>query len=236
MGQKSGSSNGIGWRVVLQFAIFVLLLPLVLFVAAGSLNWPMAWVYVGIHVFFAIVSRLIAFRRNPDLLVERAQSLKAETVKGWDRLLVLLVALVGPLATWIVAGLDLRFGWSAEIPPSLQVGALVLVVAGYALGTWAMVVNAFFSAVVRIQEDRGQTVVKAGPYRFVRHPAYAGGIVACLATPIMLGSLWALIPAGLMVVGICVRTILEDRTLSEELPGYAEYTQQTGYRLVPGIW
>jgi protein-S-isoprenylcysteine O-methyltransferase Ste14 len=99
-----------------------------------------------------------------------------------------------------------------------------------------MLTNEFFSRDVRIQEDRGHAVVSDGPYRLVRHPGYAGFIVATLATPLVLGSLWALIPAALATAGLVVRTALEDRTLKEELDGYREFAQQTRYRLLPGIW
>jgi len=99
-----------------------------------------------------------------------------------------------------------------------------------------MVSNRFFSSVVRIQVDRGHQVVKTGPYRFIRHPAYTGGILAWLATPILLGTLWALLPAALISAGIAIRTALEDRTLRAELSGYQEYSQTTRYRLVPGVW
>ena len=96
--------------------------------------------------------------------------------------------------------------------------------------------NRFFAAVVRIQEDRGHTVISSGPYRVVRHPGYAGGTWTWLAMPLMLGTLWSYIPAIATVAFICLRTALEDRTLRKELPGYAEYAQRTRYRLVPGIW
>jgi protein-S-isoprenylcysteine O-methyltransferase Ste14 len=237
--QTKGTSDaisGIGWKVVLRFAIFVLLLPAVLFIAAGRLNWVMGWVYVGLAIASTAASRIIVMFKNPELIAERAQYREGEGVKDWDRVLVALVALYGPLATLIVAGLDERFGWPPQLPLALQLVALAVVVLGYFMATWAMVVNKFFSAVVRIQKDRDHAVVTSGPYRFVRHPAYAGGIISYLATPVMLDALWALIPAGLIVVGVIVRTALEDRTLREELAGYAEYAQQTRYRLLPGIW
>lgn len=234
--RSSGLLQRIGWRPVVQFVLFVVLLPCVLFLAAGSLDWPIAWVYVALHILSALVSRLIVLRINPDLLVERARSLDAERGKSWDRPLVVLAALIGPLVIWIVAGLDERWGWSPDLALPLQVVALLLVLLGYAIGTWAMAANAYFSGIVRIQDDRGQTVVQTGPYRFVRHPAYAGALVCYLAMPVMLDSLWALIPAVLTVAVVRFRTMLEDRTLAAELPGYADYARRTRFRLVPGIW
>ena len=99
-----------------------------------------------------------------------------------------------------------------------------------------MAANAFFSTMVRIQHDRGHAVATGGPYRFVRHPGYVGAMLFTVAVPVMLGSWWALIPAGLAVPLYVLRTVLEDRTLHEELPGYAEYAQGTRYRLLPGVW
>ena len=102
--------------------------------------------------------------------------------------------------------------------------------------TWAMMTNSFFSALVRIQRDRGHAVVSRGPYRFVRHPGYVGYITFTLATPVALGTLWGLIPAVLVSLGMVIRTALEDRTLREELPGYEDFASQVRFRLVPGVW
>jgi protein-S-isoprenylcysteine O-methyltransferase Ste14 len=228
--------QAVGWKAWLRFAAFTLLLPMVLFIAAGRLNWAWAWVYVGIVVFFTLVSRIIVIRTNPDLIAERAQSLDREDVRGWDRLILFFLLLIGPLAMMIVAGLDERFGWSPQISVALRLAALAIMVLGYIVSTWAMAVNRYYSAVVRIQKDRGQTVVTDGPYRFVRHPSYATGNVASLMIPILLGSLWALIPCGLVVLLTAVRTALEDQTLQEELNGYQDYAQHVRYRLLPGVW
>ena len=228
--------KAIGWKAWFRFAAFTLLLPMILFIAAGRLDWVWGWVYVGIVVSFTFVSRIIVIRTNPDLIAERAQFLEREDVKGWDRLILFFLLLIGPLAMMIVAGLDERFGWSPRISVTLRVVALVVMVLGFAVSTWAMAVNRYFSAVVRIQKDRGQTVVTDGPYRFVRHPSYATGILSSLMIPFLLGSLWALIPCGLVAVVTVIRTALEDKTLLEELDGYKEYAQRVRYRLLPGVW
>jgi protein-S-isoprenylcysteine O-methyltransferase Ste14 len=118
----------------------------------------------------------------------------------------------------------------------VPVVAGVVMALGYGLFSWAMASNPFFSTVVRIQTDRGHTVATGGSYRFVRHPGYAGGLATILATPFLLGSWPALIPAGALVGILIVRTILEDRTLHRELPGYVEYAGRVRYRLLPGLW
>lgn len=224
------------WRAALRFAAFLLLTPLALFGAAGRLDWEAGWVYVALVMISTLVSRLVVLRVHPDLLVERAQALEVEGAKDWDRKLVPLVAVLGPLAILAVAGLDQRNDWSLPIAPAAQLIALAVIVLGYLFGIWAMVVNRFFSAVVRIQRDRGHATVTAGPYRFVRHPAYAASIAVNLAVPILLGSTWALAPGALTSLLVIVRAALEDKTLQAELPGYAEYAQRTRYRLLPGVW
>jgi protein-S-isoprenylcysteine O-methyltransferase Ste14 len=108
--------------------------------------------------------------------------------------------------------------------------------AGMLLVSWAMASNKFFSTTVRIQDDRGQTVTSSGPYRLVRHPGYVGFLVSNLATPLLLGSLWALIPAVVLEALVVVRTALEDRTLQAELGGYRDYARRVRYRLLPGVW
>jgi len=223
-------------KQVLRFIIVMLLMPAALFISAGRLNWVMGWVYFGVTFALIVVSRIAMFRAAPELLRERARFDEAKDAKSWDRPLVLLVAIYLPLAGLIVAGLDTRFGWSPWLPLWLRIVALIFVVLGSLVGTWAMAVNRFFSAVVRIQRDRGHTVVTGGPYRFVRHPAYIGGLVAAFASAVALESLWALIPAGLTTLLYVLRTALEDKTLRDELAGYEEYAQRTRYRLVPGVW
>ena len=140
------------------------------------------------------------------------------------------------MVMWIVAGLDFRNSWSSGIGSTAQIAALLIVIAGYGLVVWATGTNAFFSQVVRIQSERGHTVISSGPYHYVRHPAYVGMILVMLAAPVMLGSWGALIPGTISAVLMIIRTLLEDKTLQAELPGYIEYTQHVRYRLVPGIW
>jgi protein-S-isoprenylcysteine O-methyltransferase Ste14 len=214
--------------------IGVAMVAVLLFLSAGRLDWVMGWAMVGIYALWVGANALLLIPRNPELLAERAKRQK-EGMKTWDKMLLSVVGLA-TLVKYILAGLDVRYGWTAQMPLTIQVVALVVAALGYALGTWAMVTNAYFSMIVRIQEDRGHAVVSDGPYRYVRHPGYTGTTAFELVTPIMLGSLWALIPGVLVAVLTVVRTALEDRTLQEELDGYRDYAQQVRYRLLPGIW
>ncbi len=111
-----------------------------------------------------------------------------------------------------------------------------MLLAGFAGLTWAEAVNKFFEPSVRIQTDRGHRVIDTGPYAIIRHPGYAFSFALFLGIPLALGSLWGLIPAALICMMLVVRTVLEDRTLQNELPGYKQYAERVRYRLVPGVW
>lgn len=223
-------------RAVVGLMLYLFLIPAVLFIAAGTTAWPMAWVYTALLLASTVGSRLIVYRRNPDTLRERARFTSSEGTQRWDRLLVLIVGLIGPAAMTLVAGLDRRWDWSAVVPAAVQVLGAILVAGGYGLAVWAMVENPYFSSVARLQKDRAQQVVTTGPYRIVRHPSYAGAILAALALPFMLDALWSLIPGLLLAAALVARTALEDRMLVAGLHGYPRYAEITRYRLVPGLW
>jgi len=218
------------------FVVYTLFFPAVIFLGAGTLRWPMGWWYYGLSVAATIISRIIVARVNLDQLRERGTSMSADNAKSWDRTLSMLVGLVIPVITLVVIGLDHRWSWSPVVASWLSTLGILLLVLGYSLATWAFIVNQFFSGVVRIQVDRGHFVISAGPYGFVRHPGYLGGLISIIATPIMLGTLWGLVPVAVYIAVLVMRTALEDRTLQEELPGYREYSQRTRYRLLPGVW
>lgn len=208
----------------------------ILFLAAGTWDWVWGWVFIGLMGIFLASHVVLLVPINPDLLVERAGGLRQEGGKRWDRWLAALAGGVFPIASWYVAGLDLRFAWSSPKPLAVHLIGMGLVALGYALFMWAMVSNAYFSEVVRIQEDRGHQVATDGPYRFVRHPGYSGAILSFLGSPLLLGSWWALIPTAIGIGGYVLRTALEDKTLQLELEGYQAYTEQVHYRLIPGVW
>jgi len=229
---KPDQSRGVV-RAVIKEAMGVPIVAVILFIPANRLDWLWGWALVGIYAIWVGATALILIPKSPELLIERASRKKGN--KTWDTVLLSIVGLT-TIAKYILAGLDVRYEWTAQMPLTLQIAALVIAALGYALGTWAMAANVFFSKVVRIQEDRGHAVATGGPYRYVRHPGYIGTIAFELATPIMLGSLWALIPGVLAALLFVVRTALEDKTLQEELDGYKDYAAQVSYRLLPGIW
>jgi len=222
--------------VIMRFIIVIIIMLAVLFLSAGRLDWWEGWAYAGMTLVVLIISRVVLLRNDPDLIIERMTAGQEDNVKPWDKVFVPIIALYIPLVTWVVAGLDARFGWSPNIPDRIQIAALLVNFTGSMFSTWATFSNRFFSSHVRIQTDRGHTVVRSGPYQFMRHPGYAGVIVSWLSTPIFFSSTWTWIPTILAITGFIIRTALEDRTLQEELPGYKEYTQEVRCRLLPGIW
>ncbi|MCC7446190.1 MAG: isoprenylcysteine carboxylmethyltransferase family protein [Anaerolineae bacterium] len=220
-------------RRFIQLGALVLIQAALLFGSVGRLDWIAAWAYLAAYVAFIAVNGIILLPNNPALIAERGTV--KQDAKGWDKAINSLGGMCG-LSMLIVAGLDIRYGWSPEHSLWVQIVALALILLSYAMVSWAIASNRYFSAIVRIQTDRGQTVATGGPYRIVRHPGYSGFMVATLAMPFLFGSLWALVPAVLMVILMIVRTALEDQTLHAELPGYADYAQHTRYRLLPGVW
>lgn len=203
----------------------------VLFVAAGSMLWVNAWVLTGIILAGFVVGVVSV---DPSLLEERV-GIKSG-VKREDIFLSVMMGRLGPLSTYIIAGLDFRFGWSASFPLVLVVTGFVSYIIGFAILLWATKENKFFSSVVRIQKERGHYAITGGPYRLVRHPGYLGSIINTLALPIALASLWAFIPAIATSIIAIIRTFLEDNTLSKELEGYSTYMKHVKFRLLPGIW
>lgn len=201
-----------------------------LFGAAGRLKWPNAWALLGLSLATGLA---FTAGRDPELAAERR---RVKAGKSWDKALASVTVLLGPMAMWITAGLDARFHWSSGMSSLVFTAGAAAAVLGAALTAWAMHTNRFFSAVVRIQKDRGHVVVESGPYRFIRHPGYTGMSVFALMTPLILGSYWALAPAAATVAATVLRTMMEDSTLRQELDGYADYASRVRYRLLPPVW
>lgn len=219
-------------RRTIPILISLTITGLCLFLPAGRLDWLRGWILLGLS-FAAGIAATVVLARDPALLAER-RNVKAG--KGWDKIIVPFVVLVGPATVWITAGLDVRHHWSRPMPSWIFAGGIALAAIGGGIVVWAMRTNRFFSAVVRIQRDRGQTVATGGPYRYVRHPGYVGMTAFLFATPLILGSWWAFIPSVATAAVTVLRTALEDHTLQVELEGYADYVRNVRYRLVPFVW
>ena len=239
MASKTVDKNGLKKASFKYWAgsiITYLLIALVLMICGGDPGWWQGWLYSVLIVAAGIVPRILAEKRHPGLLAERVKSGKAQDVKSWDKVLAPLMAVSMSFSLVIVAGLDHRFGWSPVFPRWLNIVGFILIVVGYTFASWALVENRFFSSVVRIQTERGHTVCDSGPYRIVRHPGYAGNILALPGIVLALGSLWTIIPAIVALMIAVIRTVLEDKTLQKELPGYRDYVCRVRYRLIPRIF
>jgi protein-S-isoprenylcysteine O-methyltransferase Ste14 len=219
-------------RVAAVFAV-ILVMDLLLFLPAGRLDWPAAWMLSLLYGTFLLAYAVWGTLKAPDLLKERSRV--AGNVKTWDKVILALYTALLP-ATLVLAGLEVGRAERSPVPAALQVLGLVGIVLAAGLIFWTIRTNAYLGRMVRIQEDRGHQLVTSGPYRRVRHPMYVGIIVLFPCMALFLGSWWALVPAILIAMLMVVRAALEDRTLQAELPGYAEYAQQVRYLLLPGVW
>ncbi len=213
-----------------------LLIALTLLLCGGDPGWWQAWLYSLLLVLAGVGGRMWAERRHPGLMAERQDPDSFQQAKAWDRVLAPLMAVSISFPVVIVAGLDHRHHGSPEFPAWLIATGFVLITVGYGFASWAVVENRFFSSVVRVQMDRGHEVCDTGPYRVVRHPGYAGNVLALFGVVLALNSVWTLVPVAVAFVIAVVRTELEDRTLQAELPGYPDYARRVRYRLVPGLY
>ena len=223
-------------RQWIRLVVVYLLIPLILLICGGDLGWWQAWLYSILILVAGIGGRIWAERRHPGLTAGRQDKEIFQSAKSWDKVLAPLMAVSISYPMVIVAGLDHRHHWSPEFPLWLSVVGFMLIALGYAFAAWAFAGNRFFYSVVCIQPDRGHVVCDTGPYRFVRHPGYAGNILALLGIVLALGSVGALITAGLATIISVIRTGLEDQALHKELLGYRDYAQRVRYRLIPGVY
>jgi protein-S-isoprenylcysteine O-methyltransferase Ste14 len=206
----------------------------VLFVPAGTLRWPQAWVFIALQFGFSIAIGAWLLRRDPDLLAERMTGIGRADQEKWDK--VLLAVIAAAFFGWLTAmALDVR-SHGPRLAPALQIAGAVLLLLSFYAFFLVFRENAFLSPAVRIQTDRGQTVVSTGPYAIVRHPMYAAFAPYAVGTALLLASRWGVAGAAVLVLLVARRAVLEERLLRERLPGYAEYATRVRYRLVPGLW
>jgi len=202
-----------------------------LFIPAGTIFWLEAWIYLIIFLTFFTVVVLYFSKHDPELLQKRA---KPKFKEKWDKIVMVLM-FFGFFPTFIIPGFEKKYGWS-NVPFFVEVIGFIVLSLGLLIIFLVMKENTFLSKAIEIQKERGHTVITTGPYRIVRHPMYFGFILFIVFYCLALGSLFSLIPSALGVVGIVIRTILEDRMLHKELEGYTEYAQKTKKKLIPLIW
>ncbi|WP_229159585.1 methyltransferase family protein [Fluctibacter halophilus] len=233
---EAPKTNTVSLRQWIRLLVAYLLIPTVLLVCAGDLMWWPAWVYAGLVLVTGIGGRVWAEHKHPGLTAQRQSMENLQQAKSWDKVLAPLMALGVGFPMVIVAGLEHRFEGAPSFPLWVVIVGFLLVALGYAFAAWALAENRFFFSVVCIRTEQGHRVCDSGPYRVVRHPGYAGHVWALLGLVMALSSVWALIPALLVILITVLRTHLEDSTLHQELPGYPAYAQRVRYRLLPGVY
>lgn len=218
---------------LIKHIIGSLLFFAILFISAGRLDYWQGMIYVGIGLIMVVLNYTI-LRIDPELLTERSKP--GEGARQWDKTILGLSFLV-TISMYITAGLDSgRYSWSPDFHWSLYLMGALLTISGQLLFLIAQKQNKFFSSTVRIQTNRGHVVCETGVYKFVRHPAYLGSVIQALGFPLLFGSLWTIIPIGLLLILLIIRTNLEDKTLTNELKGYPEYSDKTRYKIFPYVW
>lgn len=206
---------------------FFFLLPLL--ALGGRADLPLLWAWAGV---FSAVALVMILTVDPELARER-QRPGPGSVDLWRRPVFGGLFLAHAVMGFLDVG---RFHWSDSVPYALRLAGLVGFAAGMGLFAWGMAVNRFFSTAIRIQKERGHTVVSAGPYGVVRHPGYLGLSLAVPASGLAIGSWWAFGIGAAAALVILHRASVEDRYLLENLPGYPDYARRVRFRLLPGFW
>jgi protein-S-isoprenylcysteine O-methyltransferase Ste14 len=222
-------------RFLVRTVLYLIIIGAILFGAAGTFDWPEAWIYLAWAAIISFGGGFWLARHDPALLAERLGSLIQRDQKRWDKIFMTIM-----MALWfgwlVLMGLDAgRYHWS-HVPIALQLAGFVLLCLGSYLVGLTFRANSYAAPVVKIQKERGHRVVTTGPYAYVRHPMYAGALLILAGAPLLLGSWWGLAAAAAFVLLIAIRAVLEERMLAAELAGYADYAARVRYRLVPYLW
>jgi protein-S-isoprenylcysteine O-methyltransferase Ste14 len=219
---------------LLQTLIWVVAIGAGLFVLAGTVHWPAAWVFLAAIAAISVSFGWWLAKTDPALFAERLRPMMQEDQPAADKKFMLVFGFTA-LIWFIAIGLDKRMH-ASDVPPALQALGLALLLLSNFFIMWVMRENSFAAPVVKVQTERGHRVVSTGPYAWVRHPMYSGTVVFFVGTPLLLGSWWGVVLSPLFLVLFAVRSGIEERTLLAGLPGYADYVARVRYRLVPGLW
>jgi protein-S-isoprenylcysteine O-methyltransferase Ste14 len=221
-------------KLLLQTLLYIAGMGALLLIAAGTLQWPAAWLFLATMAVLGLGSGVWLAKTDPALLAERMRPMMQDGQPAADKKFMLVFGVAAPV--WFVAiGLDALYK-ASDVPFALQALGLPLLVASTAYIMWVMRENSFAAPVVKVQTGRGHRVIDTGPYAHVRHPMYSGTVLFFVGAPLLLGSWWGVVLAPLFVGLFAIRAGIEERALLTGLPGYADYTARVRYRLVPGIW
>jgi protein-S-isoprenylcysteine O-methyltransferase Ste14 len=229
------ASSSLIKRMLVQTVVWLGITGALLFISAGTLDWPQAWILLAELGGLGLLSGFVIGQHDPALLRERMSGPIQKEQKSWDKVLISIFFALW-MSQYVLNGLDaVRFHWS-DVPLWLQVvGGLGIAFGFYAFHV-VMMTNTFAAPVVKIQSERKHQVISTGPYAYVRHPMYAGAVLMILGTPLLLGSWYGIIVAAVLLALLALRAVKEENTLKAELEGYDAYAARVRYRLVPGIW
>jgi protein-S-isoprenylcysteine O-methyltransferase Ste14 len=222
-------------KLIIRTVIWTVLTALLLFLPAGTVNWPEGWIYLLLVCGLGLVSGLVIAKHDPALVNERLAPPVQSNQEGWDKIL-LSVFFALWLMQYVVAGLDAERYHLSEMPTWLKAAGAAGILFGLYVFHIVMRANTFAAPVVKIQVERKQYVISTGPYAVVRHPMYGGAIGLILGTGLLLGSWWAVGLGCVLVLLLACRAVLEEEMLTRELEGYAAYAQRVRYRMIPGIY
>jgi protein-S-isoprenylcysteine O-methyltransferase Ste14 len=221
-------------KAIVQTAVIAVVFGLLLFLPAGRLDWPQAWAFIALFVVTSLAMATGLAITDPALLKERTSVSGGRGLRPWDRAFFALLG-VGIPAWFVAMGLEARllppaWGWAGQALG----GAMILTCMWIAWRTFRE--NSFAAPAVQVQSDRAQAVIQTGPYAFVRHPLYAGATLWMVGAPLLLGSRIGLVGSVAMILVVALRSIGEERVLTEELAGYDDYRRKVRFRLLPGVW
>jgi protein-S-isoprenylcysteine O-methyltransferase Ste14 len=234
LGPKENGNSPMIAKLLLQNLIWIAAMGALLFVAAGTLHWPAAWVFLAAMAILGVSGGLWLARTDPALLAERMRPMMQDDQPAADKKFMLAFGAVA-LIWFVTIGLDRRMH-ASEVPVVLQAVGLIMLVLSSGFIMWVMRANSFAAPVIKLQTERGHRVISTGPYAWVRHPMYSGTMLFFVGMPLLLGSWWGVAMSPLFVVLFAIRSGIEERALLAGLPGYTDYAARVRYRLLPGVW
>ena len=228
-------AGSLAWRAAINLLAGVAGFGVILFASAGTYRWQGAWSFLGLLTLSSTAIAVMLYRENPPLLEERMRPFNRPGQPLWDKIFLLVFWCIW-VCWMVVMGLDaVRFRWTS-MSIALQVGGGIGFTAANAGMYWICRVNSFLAPVVRLQPERGQTVVSTGPYAIVRHPMYVTAFLYVISMAMLLGSWIGCAAATLIIVALVYRTVREDEMLRQQLLGYVEYSRHVRYLLIPYLW
>ena len=221
-------------KLLRQNLIWIVAMGALLFVPAGTLHWPAAWLFLATIGILGVAGGLWLAKTDPALLAERMRPMIQSGQPAADKKFMLVFGFAA-LIWFLAIGLDMR-EHGTRIPPALQASGLLMLLLSSGFIMWVMRENSFAAPVIKLQTERGHRVISTGPYALVRDPMYSGTVLFCVGAPLLLGSWWGVAMSPLFAVLFAIRIAIEERALIAGLPDYAGYAARVRYRLVPGLW